>query len=126
MLTWRIYYSDGSTYSSEDGPVELAPTVGVQVVLQYSRAAQVERLYYKHFYVWSAQYDCWLPIGDQRAPGDGHFGLVHYLMTPGWKKVLNGESLPYEAFERVLDRAVRDPDFQNKSAILPTEEGAPR
>lgn len=125
-MAWRIYYADGTTYSDEDGPVECAPGVGAQVVLQRSKTVEVERLYYKHHYVWSHQYGCWLGLGDQRAPGDGLFGLVHYLMTPGWKKVVSGESLPYEVFERILERALRDPDFAYKSAILPTEEGAPR
>lgn len=125
-MQWRIYYADGSTYSDEQGSVECAPGTGVEVILQRSASAGVERLYYKHFYVWSHPYACWLPIGDQRAPGDGNFGLVHYLAAPGWKKVISGETLPYEAFERILSRALRDPDFQGKSAILPTEEGAPQ
>lgn len=126
MVHWRIYYDDGSTYSNVDGPVERAPCLGVMVVVQRDRTVEVERLYYKHFYVWSHEYDRWLGLGDQRAPGDGHFGLYDYLTQPGWKKVLAGRTVPYDLFSRILDRAQQDPDLRLKSAILPTEEGAPR
>ena len=125
-MRWRIYYCDGTTFSDEAGPAEPAPCDGVMVVVQRDLTAEIERLYYKHFYVWSTRYDCWLGLGDQRAPGDGHHGLYSYLRQPGWKKVLNGETVPYHVFTRVLDRAINDPDFPPKSAILPTEEGAPR
>ena len=33
-MTWIIYYDDGSTYSSDDGPPEDAPVDGVQVIMQ--------------------------------------------------------------------------------------------
>lgn len=122
-MRWRVYYDDGRTY---DGPVELAPCDGVQVVVQQDQTAGVERLYYKHFYVWSFEFSRWLGLGDQRAPGDGHWGLFDYLRRPGWKKIIAGRTVPYHTFSLILDIAQRDPDFQMKSAILPTEEDAPR
>jgi len=122
-MTWRVYYDDGSTYA---GPVELAPCDGVMVVIQHDAVVGVERLYYKHFYAWSTEHQRWLGLGDQRAPGDGHWGLHDYLRQPGWKKLIAGRTVPYEVFTAILDRAQRDPDFAGKNAILPTEEGAPR
>jgi len=35
IRAWRIYYADGSTFSSADGTWEDAPTRGVQVVVWY-------------------------------------------------------------------------------------------
>lgn len=125
-MRWRIYYDNGSTYSDEDGPVEHAPCNGVMVVVQLDPTVGIERLYYKHFYVWSHEFGRWLGLGDQRAPGDGHWGLFDYLARPGWCKVTAGRTVPYDVFAAILDRAQRDPAFQAKSAILPTEEGAPR
>ena len=110
--SWRIFYADGSTYSDEDGPVENAPGAGVEVVLQRSRAAGVERLYYKHFYVWSERYACWLPIGDQRAPG---IRCEERLVERGWTPPgrdrvhpdVGGCELDRERSGQMLDRRSR-------------------
>lgn len=124
MPTWRIYYDDGSTYSDADGPVELAPCTGVLVIVQRDPRVGVVRWFHKHHYAWDhAQ---WLGLGDERAPGDGLWGLVDYLSRPGWKKVLSGRTVPYAAWTSVLNQAMTDPDFQDKSALLPTEERPPR
>jgi len=123
VARWRIYYDDGSTYSDTDGPVELAPCDGVLVVVQHDPDVGVERLFYKHFYCWSVEHQRWLGVGDERAPGDGHWGLFDYLRRPGWKKFVAGRTVPYSLWARVHAAAISDPDFQMKSALLPTEEG---
>jgi len=35
IQSWRIYYADGSTFSSEDGTFAQAPPFGVQCVVYY-------------------------------------------------------------------------------------------
>jgi len=35
IWAWRIYYADGSTFSSEDGTFAQAPPFGVQCVVYY-------------------------------------------------------------------------------------------
>lgn len=120
-MKWRIYYDSGETYSDVDGAITNAPCDGVQVVVQFDPDVGVERLFYKHFYVWSWEHQRWLGLGDQRAPSDGHWGLFDYLRQPGWKKIVAGRTVPYSVFSKVLEKAVQDPDFAVKSAYLPDE-----
>lgn len=121
-MRWRIYYDDGATYSDEDGPVELAPCDGVIAIAQADATVGREILHAKHFYVWDG--GRWLPVGDQSAPGDGHWGLFDYLRRPGWRKLVAGRTVRHEVYSRVYQRAMTDPDLPPKSARLPLE--APR
>jgi len=43
IQSWRIYYADGSTFSSEDGTFAEASPFGVQCIVYYR--AEGERLY---------------------------------------------------------------------------------
>lgn len=37
IIAWKIFYGDGSTFSSKDGEWEDAPTTNIQVVMLYER-----------------------------------------------------------------------------------------
>lgn len=62
-IGWRIYYTDGTTFSSRDGSSTVAPSLQVQVV--------------KVFY--NETYSCW--VGDR---------LAGHLETYSYQKVLSG------------------------------------
>ena len=106
VVRWRVYYGDLSTYDLGDGPLEDAPTTNVQAIAVGD--ATVGR------FLWSQRDFYWWDQG-QWFGGDV-FGLWDYLARPGWRKVLFGRSLVRADFERVMNRALADPDLPAKSA----------
>ena len=113
MSRWKIYYGDGTTYSNEDGLLEDAPGINVQVIAQADATVGRRLLDSDDFYWWSDdRWDC----GDI-------FGLWDYLTRPGFKKVLFGRNLHDGDFWKILARARVDPDLPAKSASHPDETG---
>ena len=110
-MLWRIYYDDGTTFSSADGPAEESPALGVQAIVQpdseVGRTVDAKREYY-----W------WI---DDRWDGGDIFGLFDYLARPGVKVVRFGRSMTNAGFRAVYQAAVNDPDFPRKSATRPGE-----
>jgi hypothetical protein len=99
MMDWIVYYDDGSSFTSDDGPPEAAPRDGVQVVS--GRHAYIGKL------IWhSSDYYCWQD--DEWVPRN-IVGLHDYLRQPGSEKiVLQGRGVAYHRFVAVYNKAVDD------------------
>lgn len=108
-MRWKVYYGDGSTFSSEDGTPEECPTRGVQVVAQEDEDHGKILLTSDDYYWWDGERESWF-CGDR-------FGLYDYLCRPGWKKVLFGRTLTDEEYEEVHSRAIGDDFLPDKSAM---------
>jgi len=81
-MDWKIYYEDGSTFSSDDGGLEAAPAFGVQCVV--------------------CTPDLW---------GCGDIvGLVQYL-AKGWGVVKFGSLTSNANYDAICLRARTDSDF---------------
>ena len=106
MRHWIVYYGDGSTYSDQDGPPELAPANNVQVIAIEDGDCGKVLLNTKDYYWWTGE--TWL-AGDI-------FGLFDYLLQPGWKRVLFGRSIDNREYQRLLARASEDDYLPRKSA----------
>lgn len=106
MLTWRIYYGDGSTIDSVD-PFSV-PGLDVQAIVQADEDVGRYVLHHRDFYWWEP--------GDQQWNQSDHFGLWDYLQRPGPRKVVFGRSLDNRTYKVILERALHDPDFSPKSA----------
>jgi len=52
MNSWKIWYDDGSTFSSEDGNPEDAPIDGVQAILQWLHYGNYEIIPSSDYYWW--------------------------------------------------------------------------
>lgn len=112
MLNWRIYYGDGSTFSSADGAPQDAPALNVQVIVQ--RDPDVGRaLVSGHHYYW---------FHDSEWYGGNDAGWYQYLFWPGYKIVKFGTTMGNRAFIDIVTRAGNDPDFPPKSARLKSEQ----
>lgn len=111
-MQWKIYYSDG-TYSSEDGPPELAPKRDVQTiaVADDTVGRRIERG--NDYYIYDKSRGTWRGV-DQ-------FGLFDYLILPGSKIVLFGRTLSDDDYRAVWKRAAHDLDLPAKSAFHPDE-----
>ena len=107
-MQWRIYYTDGATYSDADGPLEDAPGLGVLVIAQRDPDAGRELLHRKDYYYHEGG----------RWVGCDLFGLWDYLGRPGWRKVVAGRNAPYPVYSAVYEAARTDPELPAKSALL--------
>lgn len=111
-IKWKIFYSDGATFSSKDGGPELAPARGVQVIALSDPDHGWSTQSGADYYVWEDR-------------GDGHrwWGIINdmalgvYLDSPGWKKILIGHSIPSQVFSEIFARAQADPDFGSKTGF---------
>ena len=97
-MEWAVYYADGSTFTSEDGPPESAPRVGVQCVLQSDERtghdvlrSSVGRWYWRFGRWWDTDLDGSLLY---RSTNVGH-----------WCLELFGEWLPDERYEAIVAEA---------------------
>jgi hypothetical protein len=126
-MRWLIYYADGSSYSSEDGPPEQAPRDYCEVIMQDEPSRDRRDIISGAGTTY--QYFCW--HGDRWIIHDDS-GLRQYNQLFGDKAiVLNGFYIPDEQFWEIHDRAVDHPDWQAKETRLvraskwaPTEERA--
>ena len=108
MTSWRIYYGDGSTFSSNDGHPEHAPATGVIVIAQRNPLPN-ENPYIQHmadYYVWLGSH--WL--------GCDLFRLYQYLFVDNGlytfpRAALAGETVMNADYLAIRMRAKRDPDF---------------
>lgn len=106
-LTWRLYYGDGTTFSSDEGPPAAAPPVNVQAIAQAADLGIGRRTCSRcDFY--------WFDRGEWH--GSDLFGLFDYLMRVSPSIVKFGRVLPRLEFEAILNRAVTDPELQPKVA----------
>lgn len=93
MVSWRIYYRDGSTYSDEEGPPESALKCHVQGIVFPDGI--IER---RDFYWWD----------DGAWWGGDLYGRIQYELEPGWKLVLLGQSDHDDRYEATRKRMIAD------------------
>ena len=111
-MKFKIYYDDGSTYTDQDGPIELAPKVGVICIAQEDAFAgrKIDRSC--DYYV----------MHDYGMRGVDQFGLYDYLTQPGSKIVLFGRTVSDERWREIWDEAAnRDTYLPLKSAMTDDE-----
>lgn len=109
MISWRVYYDDGSTF---DGPPEDTPTTGVIAIVQPDPDHGRMVLSRWDYYDFHDNGQWW---------GHDIFGLFDCLTRPGWKRVLFGRTIETARFRQIVARAEADPDFATRSARYPTE-----
>lgn len=104
-MEWKIWYGDGSTFSSQDGDVTDAPALNVQIIVQHDqdigRVNQTGADYYIQ--------------REGRWWGVDIFGLFDYLMECGTVKF--GRTVDSRRFRQIFHQAETDPDFQARSGF---------
>jgi len=113
---WKIYYGDGSTYFSEEGPPEKAPKINVQVIIFEDKAHGWANISGQDYYVWEDRGQGYMWWGCDRT------GLDYYLFhSPGKKVALMGRFIEDDHFDEILKRAMTDPDFSRKTGFRANE-----
>jgi hypothetical protein len=98
-----IFYGDGTTY---EGSPELAPKTNVQAIVQSDggRHFVTQR---GDFYLWR---DDWGGIWQEA----DQFGMMLYMIMPGYKIVLFGETIPNGVYELITQEAISLARERNK------------
>ena len=88
MKPWRIYYLDGTTYSSDDGSPYDAPALGVLVIRSIKSNGEPWLVRGSDFYVWIREPDNkWVTMDI--------FGVMtSYITRPGPQKIIVGALMP--------------------------------
>ena len=113
MLTWRIHYGDGTSFSDADGAPSAAPPLNVQVIAQAAGCDVGRHLISRHDYYWFEQGE-WF--------GGDLFGLCDYLMrAQGTAIVKFGRYVTRDVYQRCFESAANNPDLPKKIAWYPHE-----
>jgi hypothetical protein len=111
---WIIYYDDGRSFTSDDGPPEQAPKDGVQVVALKDIAVGKILWHGYDYYCWHKE-GCWIPHTET--------GMKFYLSKadePGI--VINGYWIPPQRWTAIYNAAVEDSRLPFKTGIDPREK----
>ena len=77
-MKWKIYYSDGSTISSQDATAwSIIRRNGVQVITEESPEHKWVTISGSDYYIWDERYEV------ARGLGVDQFGLYDYLLKSG-------------------------------------------
>lgn len=106
-LRWKVFYGDGSTFSSADGEAQDAPPLDVQAIAQMDpevgRHVILGPRFGKDYYYYE----------DGEWYAADIFGLFDYLMRSGLVKF--GRTISNKDFNSIVKRATDDPDFSPKA-----------
>ena len=111
---WKVYYSNGSTISSQDAsPWSIVRRNGIQVIVEESPEHIWVTISGSDYYIWDERYEVarWLGV-DQ-------FGFYDYMLKPGHRCVLFGETISASEFRKIFDRA--QAELGNKEVFRPDE-----
>jgi hypothetical protein len=100
-MDWRVYYEDGTVFSSTDGPPEAAPGYGVLGIWQ---ATSNHTLVSQDYYLYRDDYGCWVEVKLD--------GLIDHLVTaaPQVRAVKAGRTVPLALFKATVARMNEDRD----------------
>ncbi len=115
MTDWVIWYHDGNSFSSDDGPPQQAWRDGVQVVAVADRI--YGRLLWHGFDAYCWQDGTWVPHSQT--------GIEQYHRFWDNGVVLNGFAISDEAFRAIFMRAIEDQRLSAKTDISPDEHPLP-
>lgn len=125
-MNWRIYYADGTTFSSADGSWDDAPARGVIAVVrpnpQTGRSVEKGRAFYimdpdagEPWAVdWPGLWDYLHRVGSLQA-GIPLRDVNLDALARDWG-VKFGRSVPNEVYQRIVIAADNDPDFPRRSS----------
>lgn len=94
-MRWKIWYSDGSTFSDADGTPDEAPKSGVQVIHVADGRCGRRVLKLVDYYVWAPSLSRWLDCVDSAS-------AILRMSREAWSIILRGEYLLEADFEKIL------------------------
>jgi hypothetical protein len=98
MIDWRIYYGDGSAFSSEEGRPEDAPRVNVMCIAWYNEDNRRRLAHAADYYFYE----------EGRWGACDSFGLFEYLIRSKFPVVLFGRLIGDSRFRDIMAKADHD------------------
>ena len=114
-MKWKIYYTDGTTFSNKDGNPEDAPGWGVAAVVQEDSVVGAQVYHQKDFYCFDKKFKGWCALDS--------FGFAQYVSEPGKKIVKLGDNMPTHKYKELINSLRKDKDLPKKSARYDWERG---
>ena len=106
MVTWRVYYTDGSTFDSTDGEPRDAPGLGAQVIIQRDSDSRIGS-----YLAFGGTYYFWKEGRWFACDREGFWQYFFHNKYDHEKVALMGESVGNEIWNKILRRAKEDKDF---------------
>jgi hypothetical protein len=113
MARWIIFYKDGSTFNSEDGPPSAAPRSYVQVVMQENEQGGRDLMDHYDYYGWHN--DRWIPHdADAIAQYQADPAITEKIVLAGYWIAdsefwaIHNKALGYRTWKALPVRIVRD------------------
>ena len=104
MPAWRVFYSDLSTFDSDDGEPHEAPTEGFICAVGYDERGKRYVMHGWDFYCWKNN-QWW---------GMNQFGLHDMLRRNDLYAYKEGRTVANSVWVKIQEMAVDDPDFPVK------------
>lgn len=114
MIHWRIYYSDGSTFDSNQGRCEDAPPFGIICIIYPNDL--VGRII---MHGWDWYY--WVPEDGQWWGSDIYGVLDRLLHNLPLRALKQGRNVSSKRYGQIMTSADKDPDFPPRSGKLAGE-----
>jgi len=114
-MDWKIYYGNGSAFSSDDGGVWEAPSHDVVCVVHKTENGR-QCLNTWDWYIYRSDVGWW---------GVDMMGMVDQVMhfTDKVMGVKQGRCIPDQDYYEIMSRARSDPDFPKQTARKKNETG---
>jgi hypothetical protein len=100
---WKVFYSDGSTFSHADGEPHEAPPEGVLCIVAYDRHGKRYIAFGQPFFCFDVETGEWWPVDLA--------GLLDRLRRNLIYAFKEGRSVDNEQFQAAMQRAHEDPEF---------------
>lgn len=111
-MKWKVYYSNGTTISDHElTPFSIQVRTGVQVIIVADDESGWRTVTGSDFYIWDIRNG---DEGPRWYPANS-YDLAFYLSRPGYKCVLFGEFVNKKRYREIMNQALNDPDFGEKS-----------
>lgn len=115
-MRWVVHYTDGATFSNEDGWPADAPGWHVQAIAQEDETVGVLIHQGENFYCYDETlFGGWV--------GCDEYGLAQYLAEPGYKVIKLGHAMPTHEWRDLIAQIKADPRLPEKSARYAHERG---
>jgi len=124
MISWKIFYGDGTTFDSSQGEPSEAPTTNCQCIMLNE---QFNYMYLNGKDAGSFMLHGWDYCLHKKSTGwvgvEGEVNLGDHLLSDfkDINAIVKARTIPIIEFQRIMQKAVSDPAFPKKTTIRKDE-----
>lgn len=111
-MKWKIWYSDGTTYTDQDGLPYDAPKTGAVIIVQEEGRTGWRKLFLQDYFVWSPSLQIWMMQNDAA-------GVIMRAVQEPFVVVVSGTYMRELDFQEILIEADNDEYIRPKKSEPP-------